>query len=37
MFMFALSLLCLIWMHLVSTKVMKSKHPKDMQKLETGS
>ncbi len=37
MFMFALSLLCLIWMHLVATKMMKNKHPEDMQKFEAGS
>jgi NNP family nitrate/nitrite transporter-like MFS transporter len=34
MFMFALSLVCLIWMHLVATKMMKEKHPEDMQKIE---
>ncbi|SEA74835.1 MFS transporter, NNP family, nitrate/nitrite transporter [Desulfuromusa kysingii] len=37
MFMFALSLLCLLWMHLVATRMMKSKHPKDMQKFEISS
>ncbi|WP_029917023.1 MFS transporter [Pelobacter seleniigenes] len=37
MFMFALSLICLIWMHLVATKMMKNKHPADMQKFEAGS
>ena len=37
MFMFALSLACLVWMHLVATKMMKNKHPEDMQKLEAGS
>jgi NNP family nitrate/nitrite transporter-like MFS transporter len=37
MFMCALSLVCLVWMHLVATKMMKSKHPKDMQKFEVNS
>lgn len=34
MFMFALSLVCLIWMHLVATKMLKAKHPEDMQRFE---
>lgn len=34
MFMFALSLVCLIWMHVVAAKMMKRKHPIDMQKIE---
>jgi len=34
MFMFALSLACLIWMHLVASKLMREKHPEDMQKFE---
>ena len=34
MFMFALSLVCLLWMHMVATKMMRDKHPEDMQKLE---
>ncbi|HEY5673916.1 MAG TPA: MFS transporter [Malonomonas sp.] len=34
MFMFALSLACLLWMHMVATKMMKEKHPEDMQKIE---
>ncbi len=34
MFMFALSLACLIWMHLVASTMMRRKHPKDMQKIE---
>jgi NNP family nitrate/nitrite transporter-like MFS transporter len=34
MFMFALSLVCLIWMHLVATKMLKDKHPEDMQRIE---
>ena len=34
MFMFALSLVCLLWMHMVATKMMKDKHPEDMQKIE---
>ena len=34
MFMFALSLLCLVWMHWTSTSLLKTKHPEDMQKLE---
>ncbi len=34
MFMFVLSLVCLIWMHLVATRMMKEKHPEDMQRFE---
>jgi len=34
MFMFLLSLACLIWMHLVATRLMREKHPEDMQKFE---
>jgi len=34
MFMFALSLVCLIWMHLTAQKMMREKHPEDMQKIE---
>lgn len=34
MFMFVLSLVCLIWMHLVATKMLKAKHPEDMQRFE---
>ncbi|WP_027714570.1 nitrate/nitrite transporter [Desulfuromonas sp. TF] len=33
-FMFALSLLCLLWMHFVVQSLMEKKHPKDMRKLE---
>jgi NNP family nitrate/nitrite transporter-like MFS transporter len=34
MFMFALSLVCFVWMHLTVQSMMKEKHPKDMQKIE---
>lgn len=34
MFMFALSLICLIWMHLVVQKMMKEKHPMVMREFE---
>jgi len=34
MFMFILSLVCLIWLHLTTRKMMKDKHPADMQKIE---
>jgi MFS transporter, NNP family, nitrate/nitrite transporter len=34
MFMFLLSLGCLIWMHLVATRLMKEKHPEDMKRFE---
>ncbi len=34
MFMFALSLACLLWMHLTVQKMMREKHPEDMQKIE---
>jgi NNP family nitrate/nitrite transporter-like MFS transporter len=34
MFMFALSLVCLLWMHLTVQKMMREKHPEDMQKIE---
>lgn len=34
MFMFALSLVCLIWMHLTVQGMMRKKHPKDMQKID---
>jgi len=34
MFMFLLSLVCLIWMHLVATKLLRQKHPEDMQRFE---
>jgi len=33
-FMFGLSLVCLLWMQLTVTKLMKEKHPIDMQKIE---
>jgi len=33
-FMFALSLLCLLWMHFVVQRLMEKKHPKDMRKLD---
>ena len=36
MFMFALSLACLIWMHLTVQSMMRKKHPQDMQKIEQG-
>lgn len=34
MFMFALSLLCLYWLHATVHTMMKEKHPKDMRKME---
>ncbi len=34
MFMFALSLVCLIWMHLTIQSMMREKHPDDMQRIE---
>jgi hypothetical protein len=34
MFMFALSLACLLSLHYVVKKMMVEKHPKDMRKLE---
>ncbi len=34
MFMFLLSLACLIWMHFTVQKMMREKHPKDMKKIE---
>ena len=34
MFMFILSLICLVWLHLTAQKMMKEKHPEDMKKLE---
>lgn len=33
-FMCGLSLVCLLWMHLTVQKLMKEKHPIDMQKIE---
>jgi len=33
-FMCGLSLVCLLWMHLTVQKLMKEKHPDDMQKIE---
>jgi NNP family nitrate/nitrite transporter-like MFS transporter len=33
-FMFGLSLVCLLWMQLTVSKLMKEKHPIDMQKIE---
>lgn len=33
-FMCGLSLVCLLWMHLTVSKLMKEKHSKDMQKIE---
>ena len=34
MFMLILSAVCLTWLHLTAQKVMKDKHPEDMQKIE---
>jgi len=34
MFMFVLSAICLVWMHLTVQKMMREKHPEDMQKIE---
>ncbi|MCF6180371.1 MAG: MFS transporter, partial [Geopsychrobacter sp.] len=33
-FMCGLALVCLLWMHLTVQKLMKEKHPEDMQKIE---
>jgi NNP family nitrate/nitrite transporter-like MFS transporter len=33
-FMCGLSLVCLLWLHLTAQKMMREKHPKDMQKIE---
>ncbi len=33
-FMCGLSLVCLLWLHLTVQKLMKDKHPEDMQKIE---
>ncbi len=33
-FMCGLSLVCLLWLHLTAQKMMKEKHPEDMQKIE---
>jgi NNP family nitrate/nitrite transporter-like MFS transporter len=32
--MFVLSLACLLWLHLTVQKMMREKHPEDMQKIE---
>jgi NNP family nitrate/nitrite transporter-like MFS transporter len=37
MFMFLLSLVCLVWMHWTTTRFMKEKHPTDMRKMELNS
>jgi hypothetical protein len=34
MFMLLLSAVCLVWLHLTAQKMMKDKHPEDMQKIE---
>jgi NNP family nitrate/nitrite transporter-like MFS transporter len=34
MFILILSAVCLIWLHLTAQKMMKEKHPEDMQKIE---
>lgn len=34
MFMFALSLVCLVWMHLVVTRMMEKRHPREMRQIE---
>ncbi len=34
MFMFLLSLVCLIWLHLTASGAMRDKHPEDMRKIE---
>jgi len=34
MFMFGLSLFCLVWLHGTIQSMMRRKHPKDMQKIE---
>ncbi len=33
-FMCGLSLVCLLWLHLTTQKLMKEKHPEDMKKIE---
>ena len=33
-FMCGLSLICLLWLHLTAQKLMKTKHPTDMKKIE---
>lgn len=33
-FMCGLSLVCLLWLHLTAQKMMRDKHPEDMQKIE---
>lgn len=33
-FMCGLSLVCLLWLHLTAQKMMREKHPNDMQKIE---
>ncbi|MCF6264952.1 MAG: MFS transporter [Desulfuromusa sp.] len=33
-FMCGLSLVCLLWLHLTAQKMMREKHPEDMQKIE---
>lgn len=37
MFMFLLSLLCLVWLHWTTRSFMKAKHPNDMRKMELNS
>jgi NNP family nitrate/nitrite transporter-like MFS transporter len=34
MFILILSAVCLLWLHLTAQKMMKEKHPEDMQKIE---
>jgi NNP family nitrate/nitrite transporter-like MFS transporter len=35
MFILILSAVCLLWLHLTAQKMMKQKHPEDMQKIES--
>ncbi len=37
MFMFALSLVCLVWMHLVVNRMMEKRHPQEMRKIDEES
>jgi len=37
MFMFLLSLVCLIWLHRTSTRLLKDKHPEDMRQFDVSA
>ena len=34
MFMFLLSLVCLVWLHWTTSRFMQKKHPQDMRRME---